>query len=321
MGSQNESNERKGELKQIKPTFILNNIKSNYILKYIFDFMKKNKFLEFIKHNKIIQKKLNITIKDYKEYFESIEIEIIPSENKIGKFINFNDKKEHYQIFFDNRNEEIKRNNLTEEDKVSKIIITISSEVKSFKNLFSRCECVKSISFKRFNRNDITNMSHLFYECTSLVELDLTKFDTSNVEDMDYMFCACSSLKKINISNFNTNNVFNMMHMFGGCSSLEELDLSNFNIRNVEDMSYMFYECSSLKRLDISSFRINNKNTYWMFEDCSSLEELHIDNSINDFEDVEDMIRSLLYDCSDELKNRIREKYKKIDKDNLLNIK
>ena len=91
------------------------NLKSDFIFKKIIMFMKRNKSLEIMKYNKKLQKRLNINMNDYKEYSElysSIEIELI-SNNKEGEFINLPDKdKEYYHIYFDNSNEEIKRNYL-----------------------------------------------------------------------------------------------------------------------------------------------------------------------------------------------------------------
>ena len=60
--------------------------------------------------------------------------------------------------------------------------------------------CIESINYKKFYRNNITNMNRVF--------------------------CYCSSLKELNLSNFNTKNVTNMSHMFSKCSSLEEINLS-----------------------------------------------------------------------------------------------
>ena len=132
-------------------------------------------------------------------------------------FINISDEeKEYYHIYFDNSIEEIKRNYLEENEKVKMIKIIINYPVKSFKELFQYCECINSIFFKKFYRNNIT--------------------------DMSYMFSGCSSLKELNLSNFNTNNVTNMRNMFYGCSLLKELNLSNFNTNNVKNMNGMFYE-------------------------------------------------------------------------------
>ena len=43
--------------------------------------MKKNKSLEIKKYNKKLQKRLNLSINDYKEYYQSIEIELKIVEN------------------------------------------------------------------------------------------------------------------------------------------------------------------------------------------------------------------------------------------------
>ena len=219
--SSKASKENNKENENAKPNHIIENIKSRYILSKIIDIMPKKKKLEIIKYNKRIQNRLNLDIKDYKEYLEiysSIEIEIIPTKNKYSKFININENdKLYYHIYFNDNKEEIKNkyrikeeNGVTKheyyikkEDKVTKINIIIDYQVKSFKELFYKCRCIKSINFKKFYRNNIT--------------------------DMSYMFDGCSSLKELNINNFNTNNVTNMACMFSGCSSLKLLRFKSFN--------------------------------------------------------------------------------------------
>ena len=297
----------KNESEQIKPIFDLNDVKSNYMVKNIFNYIKRNKSLNIIKFSKNVQERLDITIKDYKYYYETLEIGIIPVKDKYGKFINIGDKKECYHIIFDDRGEEINRNYLTEEDEVSKIRILIDPEVKSLKNLFNGCECIKYIYSKRFNRTDINDMSYMFngcsslkkFEyrifqtnnvldmsymfngCSSLKELDLSKIITHNVTNMSYMFNGCSSLMTLNLNIFDTHNVINMSHMFSECSLLNEIKLSNFTTNEVYDMSYMFYKCSSLKKLDLSFFYTNKVyDISHMFEECSSLKELNLHNFI-----------------------------------------
>ena len=85
MNSMNVS--KSEELKQTESKIYLENIKSNYIFKRIIEYMKKNKSLEIMKYNKKLQKRLNLNINDYKEYYQSIEIELKISENRYGKFI------------------------------------------------------------------------------------------------------------------------------------------------------------------------------------------------------------------------------------------
>ena len=208
------------------------NIKSNYILKRLFGYMQARISLKIIKYNINLQKKLNININNYKDFsekFSSIELEIIPIQNEFGSFINIEkeEDKKYFHIYFNDNKEEIKKTELNKEDKILKINIIIDYQIKSFKKLFFNCECIESINFKQFYRNDITNMSYMFSGCSSIKELNLSNCNTNNVINMSYMFSNCSTLKELNISNFNTNNVINMSYMFYKCSSLKELNLSN----------------------------------------------------------------------------------------------
>ena len=142
---------------QNKSKVSLKNIKSDYILRKLFDIIKKNKSLAILKCNKTLQRRLNININDYKEYcqlYSSIEVELKLDENKDNKnhrFINIPDKsKEYYHIYFDNSNEGIKRNYLKGKEKVNIIRIIINHQVKSFKKLFCDCECIRAISLINF---------------------------------------------------------------------------------------------------------------------------------------------------------------------------
>ena len=227
MSSINASNENNKENEGAKPNPIIENIKSRYILSKIYDNMTKKKKLEIVKYNKRIQNRLNLSTEDYKECCE-IEIEIIPKKGKYGKFININENdKLYYHIYFNDNKEEIKNKySIWIKDKVTKIKIIIDSQVKSFRELFNKCYCIESINFKRFYRNNITDMSKMFSECSLLKELNLTNFNTNNVTNMSFMFYNRFLLEKIDFSKFNTNNVIDIRSMFDGYSSLEKLNLT-----------------------------------------------------------------------------------------------
>ena len=252
MGSSNNtSKETNKENESSKLNPIIENLKSDYFLQKLYDIMPKKKKLEIVKYNKRIQNRLNLSIKDYKEYSETftpIEIEIIPAKGKYGKFIKVDENdKLYYHIYFNDNKEEIKNkyrikeeNGVTkheyyfeEEDKVTKIKIIIDYQVKSFKELFYKCECIESINFKKFYRNNITDMSFMFCDCSSLKELNLTNFNTNQVYDMSWMFSGCSSLKELNLANFNTNNVTNLISMFSGCPDdlIRKIKSENKNIK------------------------------------------------------------------------------------------
>ena len=67
------------EVNKVKSKDIFKNLKSDYFLIKLFNHLMKKKTLEIIKYNKNIKNRININIKDYKEYSEiysSIEIEI-----------------------------------------------------------------------------------------------------------------------------------------------------------------------------------------------------------------------------------------------------
>ena len=222
----------------------LRNLKSNYFIQKFFGYISKRKSLETIRYNKNIQKRINININHYKAYSEeysSIELDIIPIKGKDGKFININEEdKKYIHIYFnDNKKKEIENTSLYKDDNVSKISIIIDYQIKSFSKLFYYCGCIESIKFKKFYRNNVTNMSWMFRGCSSLKELNLINFNTNNVTNMSYMFYYCSSLKELNINNFNTNNVTDMSCMFYGCS--EELikkirnQYNNIKIESFED--------------------------------------------------------------------------------------
>ena len=243
MGSSiNVSKENNKENESAKPNPIIEKLKSDYFLQKLYDNMTKKKKLEIVKYNKRIQNRINLSVKYYKEYSETftpIEIEIIPTKGKYGKFIKVDENdKLYYHIYFNDNKEEIKNKyKIDEQDKIPKIKIIIDYQVKSFKDLFHSCYCIESINFKKFYRNNITDMSCMFRGCSSLKELNLNNFNTNNVTDMGGMFRECSSLKKLNFNNFNTNNVTNMSYMFYGC--LDELKLKiKSQFRNFKEEAF-----------------------------------------------------------------------------------
>ena len=149
MNSSSELIKEKPESKDI-----FKNIKSDYILKKLFYYLLKNKSLDIIKYNNNIKKRLNINIKDYKDYekyleiYSPIEIEIKTVNNEVGKFINMKENEKYFHIYFNDNKEEIKRYNLYKTEKIIKIKIIIDYQIKSFYKLFNYCECIEYINFK-----------------------------------------------------------------------------------------------------------------------------------------------------------------------------
>ena len=172
--------------------------------------MPKKKSLEILKYNKKIKNRLNVNLNNYK-------------------------KEDYIHIYFNDNKEEIKRNYLEKNEKVTKIKILIDYQIKSFEHLFEYCKCIEYINFKKIYRKNINNINNMFLKCFSLKKIDFSNFNTDNVTDMGFMFYGCSSLKELNLSNFNTNNVTNMYCLFYGCSSLKVLNLTILKIRNEDN--------------------------------------------------------------------------------------
>ena len=161
-------------------------IKSKYILKKIFGYLHKKKLLKIANQNKKLQNRIEININDYIENsqtYTTIEIEIKPKKYKYGKFINIINKEEesYFHIYFNNNKNEVKKYNINKSDKVKRIEVKIDYQVKSFCELFNKCECIESIFFKKFYRTNIIDMNHMFNDCYSLNNINFANFNTTNV--------------------------------------------------------------------------------------------------------------------------------------------
>ena len=89
-------------------------------------------------------------MKDYINAYSIIEIEIIPKENKYGKFINIRKNKNinnYYHIYFNNKKLEKIANEITKDDNVKKIRVKIYIKTKSLPQLFLNCRCIKKNKF------------------------------------------------------------------------------------------------------------------------------------------------------------------------------
>ena len=300
MNSSNNSSQNK-----VKNKF--NALKSIYALRNIFKQLQRKKTLEIVKYNKTLQNKIKIDLNDYIDYagkYSTVEIEIIPAKGKYGTFINIREKNSYYHISFNYGKKERKLNYIKRNELIIKIRIIIDYQVYSFYKLFQDCECIKSITFKKYFRNNIKYMNYMFSGCASLEKINFSGFNLYGFNGMSYMFSGCSSLKELNLSNFNTSQVTDMTSLFFGCSSLKSLDLSNFITDQVTDMKYMFSECLSLEILNISNFKTNNVvNMSHLFSKCLLLKEIYMPDFNTDL--VND-ISFMFYECSNELKNKMK---------------
>ena len=158
-----------------------------------------------------------------------------------------------------------------------------TSNVDNMKELFHKCESLKSLDISNFNTSKVTDMGDMFYECHKLTSLDVSNFDTSKVTNMYGTFYECKSLKSLDVSHFDTSKVTNMNSMFDECNNLTSLDVSHFDTSKVTDMGAMFAFCHKLTSLDVSHFDTSKvTDMHFMFCWCdhlTSLDVSHFDTS------------------------------------------
>ena len=135
-----------------KCKLLLKEIKSKYIIKKIFENLKTKKFLQIIKNNKAISKRIDISLNDSLKKFwidNQIEIELNIIENPKydedeKNFINYEKEEELYiHIYLNNDKKETKRNYINKNEALSTVKIILDLKFKKFKKLFSNCKIIK----------------------------------------------------------------------------------------------------------------------------------------------------------------------------------
>ena len=159
---------------------ILENVKSKYILKRIFQNLHETKLLKIIKYNRILQDKFGIT-KD--NYIKHSKIEIELEISKYTKIINLDGKNSSYfHIYYKGSQVESKETySFKENGKPPTVKILIDYEQNSLNELFKYCEGIKKIKFVKFYRKNIINMTSLFYQCSALEEVDFSHFNKNQI--------------------------------------------------------------------------------------------------------------------------------------------
>ena len=262
--------------------------------------MQKNIAFKIVKFNKKLQKKINININDYKNFYEiyaSTKVEIIPIKDKYGKFINVKeDDKMYFHIYFNDRKEEIKNKySINEKDEVTKIKIIIDYKVNSLSGLFDGCNCIESIDYKKYCRKK-EPIGRIFRGCLTLKELTLSNFYNNEIKGMCSTFHDFPSLQKINLSNFYNNKAYNMNSTFWKCPLLKEININNFYNNYAENMNSTFWELKAFKELNASNFYNNEgDNMNSTFRGCPSLQKINISNFVNN---KGDNMNSTFNNCS-----------------------
>ena len=286
----NDENNYLCSLDSIKEGIIISNNDSKYskLIGIIIKNNNKNKEIEFIPMNKIINE-INFIKCTYEIRKENLgkEIQLINNKNPDNNISNREIEKK-MQIIFNgeikpvfNREKNINYLSFTSTKVETGTYILYSMNENYLTNMsymFNNCKCLINIDLSSFNTEEAINMEGLFYDCISLQNINLSSFNTNKVINMSCMFLNCKFLKNIDLSSFNTTQVTKMTKMFYGCNSLKEINVSKFNTNKVENMRGMFHKCCSLKNIIFSNlFKTRNAEVIsFMFCECKKLETLDL---------------------------------------------
>ena len=92
--------------------------------------------------------------------------------------------KEYCHIYFDNSNEEIKRNYFIIDDNVEKIKLVLDNRIQHLCGIFFKWDCVKKINVIKFNRNDITSLAAFFSNCKTVEEINFYDYPKKSITNM-----------------------------------------------------------------------------------------------------------------------------------------
>ena len=279
---------------KVTKSYPIDIIRNKYLLNDILNQLTESKKLELIKYNKTIQKRLEISIKDYKERYKDTIIDItlvddFMEDNNLYQILN--KEKVEKEILKKNKkkNKNIDKNKNENENKIkneiknkTKFIVYYYKDgaIKEYKNAYflpEKPDDNTNITIKI--KKNVKNFNNLFKDCTFIKNIVFKRFNRTNIRYMNSMFEGCENVINIDLSKFNTENVKTMKSMFYVCKKLTSLNLFNFNTRKVTNMQNMFYRCSSLENLNLYNFK--TENVRWMqnmFWGCSSLTNLNLTN-------------------------------------------
>lgn len=145
-------------------------------------------------------------------------------------------------------------------------------------DLFLNMEMLESVTIKRLNLGNVTDVSYMFAYNEKLSRVDLSGLDMSNVKEASHMFECDHSLKSIDLQSWNVSRLNSASGMFKECTSLHTVQVSSWNTCNIKDFSHMFDGCVSLTSINLSNWTIDDADVSAMFFDCKNLQSVNLLN-------------------------------------------
>ena len=248
--------------------------------------------IENVKSKYILQKIFNYIIKDK-------TIKIVKYNKNIKNKININiDDYEKYCW-----REKVEIEIIPAENKYSKFSKFINIYDK---NKYKYCHIYFNNNYKKQIKRNYLKKD----ENVTKINIILDK----QIKSFFRLFYECR-IEYISFKKYYRNNIILFKEMFGNCAYLKEANISNLNCKNWLWMERMFASCSSLKKVILPHVNSNIKSidASDMFYYCKSLEEINLADFINFNIGCSYNINGMFYQCSNELKAKVREQFKDLD--------
>ena len=248
--------------------------------------------IENVKSKYILQKIFNNIIKDK-------TIKIVKYNKNIQNKININ--IDDYEKYWAEKYEIVEIEIIPAKNKYGKFINIYD------KNKYKYCHIFFNNNYKKQIKRNFLKKDE-----------NVSKINITLYKQFNYfirLFYECNCIEYISFKKYYRNKNFIFSHMFGRCYSLKEANISNLNSKISFLSERMFANCSSLKKVVLPHVNSNIKSIEAtdMFYYCKSLEEINLSDFINFNIGCSYYINGMFYQCSDELKAKIREKFKDLD--------
>ena len=188
---------------------------------------------------------INEFIKNYKYYFNEIDIIINVEKDNINK-----------NIYFLNNNHDREDNIINLLNKLNTEIY-INDKKQEYNNYFipdKEGEYKIKIKFKI----NLTDYSYMFADCKNITNINFINFNAENITNMEYMFFNCKNLRNINLYCFNIKNGITLDNIFSGCKNLKFSDLSHLIKKNNIDTNETLTKSENLYKVLPSNYINSN---------------------------------------------------------------
>ena len=169
---------------------MLSSIKSKIVLKNIIRNIEKNVYLRIVKTNRNLQNKLDISLDTYEEYYNQIEVELIPKKSDLSSENQFINPDYQNKAFFNSSFDEVKKCNFSDNENEFEVKLGNYSKAKLLIDGDEKWENIKPYKknkdeeeYNRIDKQDLFDIGKLIYRMVfNEINIDKEKIN-KEIED------------------------------------------------------------------------------------------------------------------------------------------